>query len=171
MCRSLESARAGSIGLRSRLGSKAMIPRRTAQTEAEPLVAMIEKKLAVEQSVIVILARRHHVTELAMTPALDAHAPAGLEDIKSRGRLAGHRILKRRGNGRHAVVAAHGCFISSERTFLVDADRVEGWSSSPVLAERVGAMESTDFISAGNVPRPGQRQVIIHTTPGPGDPR
>src|SRR5271157_1087865 len=98
----------------------------------------MEKALAVEQSVIIILARRHHVTELAMVSALDAHTPAGFEYIKSRGRLAGRRILNRRGNGRHAVVAAHGCFTSSERTFPVDAARAEGWSGPPVLVERLG---------------------------------
>src|SRR5271157_631123 len=49
----------------------------------------MEKALAVEQSVIIILTRRHHVTELAMVSALDAHTPAGFEDIKSRGGLAG----------------------------------------------------------------------------------
>src|SRR5208283_3667190 len=65
------------------------------------------------------------------------------------------RIFDRRGNGRHAVVAAHGCFISSERTFLGDADRAEGWSGSPVLVERVGGWSpqtsSVQGVSLGRV--------------------
>ena len=79
----MASMSAGSemIASRSRLGSVAISPRRDGAGHAELLLSALEEDLAVEETVIKVLAGRIVEAEFAIAADLHANPPAGFGEV------------------------------------------------------------------------------------------